>query len=312
MAVFSHRLHDQLAFVSNQNKYGRSSPICTKRALQPSRRLPQPTVDGGYRLEQTAQKNRRRCLLKQQSHHLLPTVATAWGDTHHCAHVETALALLARRITRAFGAIVSAGALIVALQVVVMCKAPVVGRVKTRLINSTIDAAQACALHKAMAEVVIRRAIHLFPGAVTIAADDPQHPFFHPFAQPMVAQGDGDLGCRMARVADAIIDQCSVLFLGTDSPHMDGCRLRQAAQLATSHDAVVGPVEDGGYDLILLNSRKSMVLLHAIDWGSSQVWQQTHSQAKQASLDLAALPIGFDVDCKQDLDRSQALGWSIQ
>ncbi|MDX8412504.1 MAG: TIGR04282 family arsenosugar biosynthesis glycosyltransferase [Mariprofundales bacterium] len=197
------------------------------------------------------------------------------------------------------------------VQVVIMCKAPVVGRVKTRLINATIDAAQACALHQQMAAVVIRRAIHHFPNAVTIATDNPDHPFFQPFNQPIVAQGRGDLGQRMARTADTMIDQHSLLFLGTDSPHMNGSRLTEAVELAQRHDAVAGAVEDGGYDLILLNNRKAMVLLHQIDWGSDQVWQQTCLQATKAGLRLATLPLGFDVDCAEDLKRSQHLGWNI-
>jgi len=192
-----------------------------------------------------------------------------------------------------------------------MCKAPVAGKVKTRLINNTIDAAQACSLHQQMAEVVIRRAIHLFPDAVTIAADHPHHPFFQPFDRPIIAQGEGNLGQRMARIADAVIDHHSVLFLGTDSPHMDGSRLTEAVELAQRYDAVVGAVEDGGYDLILLNNRKAIALLQQIDWGSEQVWQQTCQQAEKAGLHLASLPLGFDVDCAEDLKRSQLLGWKI-
>ena len=200
-------------------------------------------------------------------------------------------------------------------QVVVMCKAPVVGRVKTRLIGgatdgSPIDAQQAAAIHRRMAEVVIRRAMRLFPGAVTIAADDPCHPFFAAFSCPLRPQGDGDLGRRMARLADAMIDRSPLLFLGTDSPHMAPERLLQAARLANNHDAVVGPVEDGGYDLILLANRNALALLQAIHWSSPQVWQQTKQRAQQANIRLASLATSFDVDTADDLARSRKLGWS--
>ncbi|MDQ6965007.1 MAG: TIGR04282 family arsenosugar biosynthesis glycosyltransferase [Mariprofundales bacterium] len=190
-----------------------------------------------------------------------------------------------------------------------MCKAPIIGRVKTRLICSGIDAATACTLHKQMATVVIKRAIRLFPGAVTIAADQTDHPFFTTFAQPVTAQGEGDLGERMERIANRVIDHSPLLFLGTDSPHMESSRLTTAVTLAKKYDAVAGPVEDGGYDLILLTSRKTVTLLQRIEWGSQQVWQQTHQRAEEAGINLAALPLGFDVDSAADLQRSQSLQW---
>jgi len=202
--------------------------------------------------------------------------------------------------------------MITSLRVVVMCKAPLIGKVKTRLMNNShINAQQACHWHRQMAAVVIRRAIHLFPDAVHIASDDPTHPFFTPFAQPLLSQGNGDLGRRMYRIADTMIDHHPLLFLGTDSPHMETDRLLQAVQLAATHDAVAGPVEDGGYDLIILSNRNAMALLDTINWGSDQVWQQTCQRAQQSDLTLASLPLGFDVDNEQDLQRSLQQGWKI-
>ncbi|MDQ6995971.1 MAG: DUF2064 domain-containing protein, partial [Mariprofundus sp.] len=106
------------------------------------------------------------------------------------------------------------------VRVIIMCKAPIAGRVKTRLM-SHYSADEAAALHTAMAMTVIHRAKRLFEDVV-IAADDVSHPFFATFALPVLAQGEGDLGERMDKqLATAFSNGASAaLILGTDSPHM--------------------------------------------------------------------------------------------
>jgi len=196
------------------------------------------------------------------------------------------------------------------IQVIVMCKAPVVGRVKTRLIGEGIDADKACDWHRQMAQAVIWRAAETFPDQVAIAVDDPSHPFFTQFHLPLLAQGEGDLGERLIRLAQPRLEYASVLFLGTDSPHMTVSRLREAAELTARYAVVAGPVEDGGYDLVLLSNPGSLKILDGIDWGSDRVWAQTRERAGDAGLSLAALSTGFDVDTAEDLHRSLLLGWN--
>ncbi|MDX8409650.1 MAG: glycosyltransferase [Mariprofundales bacterium] len=196
-----------------------------------------------------------------------------------------------------------------ALQVVVMCKAPVAGQVKTRLISKGIDAATACDWHRQMASVVIDRAERCFPARVTVAADDVRHPFFSRFPRSPVAQGSGNLGARLLRLAQARIADGPILFLGTDSPHMTTARLLQAVGQSSACDAVIGPVEDGGYDLILLANCKALTLLEQIDWGTGYVCEQTTVRAQNADIRLGLLPVGFDVDAAEDLQRSLLLGW---
>ena len=112
--------------------------------------------------------------------------------------------------------------------VIIMCKAPIEGKVKTRLMTA-YTAKQAMQLHQAMAMTVIERAKRLFEH-VWLAVDDVQHPFFKPFDLPLHAQGIGDLGERMSRLMLQAIQQGheNILFLGTDSPHMPDLRLMEA------------------------------------------------------------------------------------
>jgi len=206
------------------------------------------------------------------------------------------------------------------IQLFIMCKAPVAGCVKTRLFSHKVNgearegalghysAEQAAQLHAAMAETVIHRAARLFDD-ICIAADDPAHPFFSGFDLPLCAQGDGDLGQRMTRLmrrgfaagADA------VMFLGTDSPHMPDSRLLQAAKALQTHDVVIGPVEDGGYDLIAMTAPQN--IFDAITWSSEKVLEQTLSHIRRLGLSCLQLDTGFDIDHPEDLERAAQAGW---
>ncbi|HXH72263.1 MAG TPA: TIGR04282 family arsenosugar biosynthesis glycosyltransferase [Mariprofundaceae bacterium] len=194
------------------------------------------------------------------------------------------------------------------MRAVIMCKAPVAGRVKTRLQPEYTPEA-AARLHAAMAETVIRRARHVF-GDVVVAADDPTHPFFAALAVAVVPQGEGSLGERMARLLVRLwnAEDGGMVFLGTDSPHMPDNRLQAAVDLAATHDVVFGPVEDGGYDLIALAGPLAG-LFADIDWGTPAVLRQSLERAAALSLHVGMLELSFDVDSAADLRRAIEAGW---
>ncbi|MCF7821001.1 MAG: TIGR04282 family arsenosugar biosynthesis glycosyltransferase [Mariprofundaceae bacterium] len=189
------------------------------------------------------------------------------------------------------------------LHVIIMCKAPVTGRVKTRL-TPPYSADEAAAIYRAMAETVIKRTSGMFPD-VRIASDDISHPFFRQFELNMIDQGEGDLGDRMTRLMQQAFNDGagSVLFLGTDSPHMPESRLVEAAERLNDYDVVVGPVEDGGYDLIGMN-RPCPELFENIPWSTELVLQQTVQQAEVASISLTLLDMGYDLDGPESLRRA--------
>jgi len=193
------------------------------------------------------------------------------------------------------------------LRVMIMCKAPVAGQVKTRLMR-VYSADEAAAIHTAMATTVIERALRLFDD-VFIAADDVQHPFFHEFSATIVAQGQGDLGARMTRVMHDAFQQgaASLMLLGTDSPHMPDARLVEAVESLNSYDVVIGPVEDGGYDLVAVNS--AWPIFADVAWSTSSVLDQTLANAKRLSLRCKLLTSSFDIDTPEDLARAKASGW---
>ncbi len=193
------------------------------------------------------------------------------------------------------------------IQPIVFCKAPVPGRVKTRM-QPDCSPARAAALHAAMAVCVIERALRLFPGA-WIAADDPDHAFFRRFDARLLPQGGGDLGARMLRCARTALEagRDGVLLLGTDSPHMPEARLKAAVRLLARVDVVLGPVEDGGYDLLAMRGLHAALLTH-IPWGGSEVCAVTSRRARAAGLSVRLLSVGFDVDRPADVERARRAG----
>lgn len=189
------------------------------------------------------------------------------------------------------------------MRVIIMCKTPVPGSVKTRL-TPPYSADEAAAIHQSMAETVIQRASKLFSN-VCIASDDISHPFFGQFKLKLIDQGEGDLGDRMSRLMQmAFRDGAdALLFLGTDSPHMPNSRLQRATVSLGSYDVVIGPVEDGGYDLIAMKS-PCPELFSRIRWGSEHVLQETLQHVQQLHLKLKLLDMSYDLDTPESLQRA--------
>jgi len=116
------------------------------------------------------------------------------------------------------------------------------------------------------------------------------------------SQGDGDLGSRMARsLYDSFQGQAKqVVIIGTDCPGLNSQILAQAFEQIYTVDLVLGPAIDGGYYLIALR-RFIPELFANIDWGTSQVLQQTVDIAHKLNLSYHHLPPLADVDRPDDL-----------
>ena len=185
--------------------------------------------------------------------------------------------------------------------VVVMAKAPVPGRVKTRLADR-FGPETAAALHEAMLRCVLERCdAHLPPGPRYLALDDPDAPLSgEPAAWRRMAQGTGDLGDRIARVWEALgAGPC--VFFGADSPDVPGGALAEIGKGLRGADAVVGPTRDGGYWTIGARAL-ARPLLTGIDWGTGRVYHQTLAAAAEAGLNVTALSPWCDVDEPADVE----------
>jgi len=122
------------------------------------------------------------------------------------------------------------------------------------------------------------------------------------------AQAEGDLGERM-RVAlhDGLSRSDRVVLIGTDCPLIDAVYLASAFAQLEDHAVVLGPVEDGGYGLIGISGPVPDIFSN-IDWGTASVLQDTCQRLNQAHVDYALLPLIWDVDRPEDLERYAA--WS--
>ncbi|MDQ6975418.1 MAG: TIGR04282 family arsenosugar biosynthesis glycosyltransferase [Mariprofundaceae bacterium] len=185
-------------------------------------------------------------------------------------------------------------------QCIIMAKAPVLGHVKTRL-TPCYSHTEALVWHKKMCCAVIAQVKALFKHTV-LATDDVGHAFWQNFDLTLMDQGTGDLGQRLTHVVrqQSIAAWRPLLFIGTDSPHMPATRLLAAADALQDHDVVIGPVEDGGYNLIGMAMPISGLFLHT-DWGTSNVCAQTIKRAEACS--IAMLDMHYDIDTPEDLQR---------
>ena len=113
---------------------------------------------------------------------------------------------------------------------------------------------------------------------------------------PVVEQGDGDLGERLARVPTP------VLLIGSDAPDLTVANLHAAAAALEGAEAVIGPAADGGYWLLGL-SRPMPGLFASMPWGSDAVAAETIARLAADGIDPVRLPILHDCDRPEDLAR---------
>jgi rSAM/selenodomain-associated transferase 1 len=200
-----------------------------------------------------------------------------------------------------------------ATRIVVFAKAPQPGRVKTRLIPALgADGAAALAAH--MLAHTLAAAAEAAPGGVELCASPaPDDPAWQGIALPAAlrwsAQGEGDLGARMAGAAQRVLaDGERVLLIGTDCPALDAARLRAAARALDATDAVIIPSFDGGYVLLGLR-RFDPTLFADIVWSTSSVAAVTLARLRALGWTHRVLPALHDIDLPEDLVHLPAGGW---
>jgi uncharacterized protein len=117
----------------------------------------------------------------------------------------------------------------------------------------------------------------------------------------ITAQGEGDLGARLARAAKrTILLRENVLLIGTDCPELDRQRLRSAAEKLTSHEAVIHPTLDGGYALLGLR-RFDPSLFENIAWSTGEVAAQTIARIEALGWSVHVADTFRDIDEPADL-----------
>lgn len=188
--------------------------------------------------------------------------------------------------------------------VVVLAKAPVAGRVKTRLVPAYSGAEAAALAEAALADTL--RAVCSTPGVrpVLCLAGDRRD------VERVVAPHRGLLVLRQRgdgladRIAWAFDDAAAalgghLLLVGMDTPQVTPLQLARAAHALRTRDAVHGPAADGGWWLLGLR-RAERRLFDGVRMSTSTTGRQQLARLRGAGLRVAGAPLLRDVDTAQD------------
>jgi hypothetical protein len=181
-----------------------------------------------------------------------------------------------------------------------MVKAPVAGRVKTRLAEG-VGVASATAFYRSTCASVLDRLgrtrrwrtwLAVTPDAAVASRWWPRH-------LARLAQGRGDLGRRLQHPIDHL-PPGPVVIVGTDIPAIRQTDIADAFRRLGSADAVLGPATDGGYWLIgLRRAPRILRPFEGVRWSSAHALADT--EARLADRRVARAKILSDVDEPGDL-----------
>lgn len=184
----------------------------------------------------------------------------------------------------------------------IMAKAPRAGKVKTRL-SPPLTPEQSAALNvcflKDTAEALSN--VEGADGIVcyTPVGDEAAFDGLLPEGYRLIAQRGDKFGERLLAAAADIL-ACgygSVCLIDSDSPTVPKAAFEQAVEeLARDGDRIVlGPCNDGGYYLIGLK-RAHPAVFRDINWSTETVCYETIERARGEGIELAILPLWYDVD----------------
>ena len=189
----------------------------------------------------------------------------------------------------------------------VFAKAPVPGRVKTRLAQ-TIGAEAAVSTYRALAERTLATAAAARRAGVVGAIElwlDPESdpaaiaPWRDRFGVTIETQTGDDLGARMRNALRASLARgVPALLIGTDVPGYDVVYLAHAASALERYHAVIGPAEDGGY--VLVGLARDVDVFGGIPWSTPEVMAATRTRLAAAGANHIELPPLWDVDSHED------------
>ncbi len=188
---------------------------------------------------------------------------------------------------------------------VVMAKAPVVGKVKTRLIPE-LGEYGAVEVYQQLLEETLKRAAERDSYVREISCSpDIHHPEFKRLSEQyrysLRQQPEGDLGQRMSQVFDqALAEYTSVVMIGSDLINIHAKDVERAFELLKQKNPVVlGTTADGGYGLIGL-SQYVPQLFEDIPWSTSQVTAITRKRAEDINLNVIEITGFQDIDTYDD------------
>ena len=190
--------------------------------------------------------------------------------------------------------------------VLVFVRAPVAGRVKTRLAAEIGDAA-ALRVYRRLAEHAVSAALAVAPPAAVRVHYTPTD------AGPAVRawlgdgpeylpQAEGELGARLHQAfAEGFAAGFGrIVVVGSDLPELTAERIGRALAVLETEPAVLGPARDGGYWLLGLREMAAGAF-DGMPWSTGRLLDATLARLRASGVEPALLETLADVDTADDL-----------
>ncbi|HSF66076.1 MAG TPA: TIGR04282 family arsenosugar biosynthesis glycosyltransferase [Nitrospiraceae bacterium] len=196
---------------------------------------------------------------------------------------------------------------------VIFAKAPIPGKVKTRLCPP-LTPDEAATLHGSFVLDMLERTnlavatLHLPFHRYLACAPSSELAFFKIMEERqgvrLVDQIGGDLGGRMHRTFTDFFAKGykQVVIVGTDVPTLPLPVYGETFAMLDRSDVVLGPAFDGGYYLIGLKQPAEQLFVE-VPWSTDQVLSVTQQKAKTLGLSVGLTATWHDVDTIADLQR---------
>lgn len=191
------------------------------------------------------------------------------------------------------------------VRIIIFTKAAQAGFTKTRLIPA-LGKQGAANLAKKMLIHTLNQSLEAGVGPVEMCVTPPPtDSIWQEFAVlgdlEYSDQGTGDLGERLSRVTQRVIDRGeSLLIIGTDCTQLTATHLQRAKESLHNFDSILIPATDGGYVLFGLNFFHAS-LFESIKWSTDTVYAETTERLETLGRTIKIFPSMNDIDEPKDL-----------
>jgi glycosyltransferase A (GT-A) superfamily protein (DUF2064 family) len=197
------------------------------------------------------------------------------------------------------------------MRALVVAKAPVAGRVKTRL-GADVGLERAARLAAAALRDTVEtctatygaQGCHLALDGDLALGVDAEHLLAATRGWTVHRQADGGFDVRLAAAhADvAAAGPGPVLQVGMDTPHLTPELLHEVGSGLEEHDAVLGPAPDGGWWVLALRDPRAAAALVGVPMSTPSTHDDSHAALVAHGLSVATAPELRDVDTVADAD----------
>lgn len=188
---------------------------------------------------------------------------------------------------------------------IIFCKYPQPGKVKTRLARD-IGEKKALELYKLIVTNILSKIVYEdYDISIFFTPANKSHhvqEWINIKDIKFFPQSGKNLGNKMLNAFETSqsIGYKKAVIIGTDCLEINASIITDAFNHLDSHDMVLGPATDGGYYLIGLNNMIEQ-LFQGIEWGTDKVLKNTLNTARVLNIKYKLLDFQSDIDNSKDL-----------